>query len=291
MNPEVLMKLLTTVGLIAIMLTMGLKVTVSEVMASMRKPLYQVLGLFVNFVLVPAVTLGLLRVFDPHPMVCVGFVILAVCPGAPVGPPFVSIAKGDVAGAVGLMVLLSVLSVLLSPVLLQTLLSQLLPGGEVRVNYRAIVETLLAVQLLPLLGGLAIHHAWPTLARRMAKPLGMLANVLLLTAIVLVLIREFPTLALIRLRGWVGMLLLVGASLGLGWVCGGSSRAGRKTLALTTAARNAAVALVIVSRNFAGTPAATAVVAYMLVSIFATLGVAFFLARFDESTLGIRVTP
>ena len=47
---------------------------------------------------------------------------------------------------------------------------------------------------------------------------------------------------------------------------------------MTTAVRNAAVALVIVSANFAETAAVTAVVAYALVSIFATLGCAFLFA-------------
>jgi BASS family bile acid:Na+ symporter len=44
---------------------------------------------------------------------------------------------------------------------------------------------------------------------------------------------------------------------------------------LTTAIRNAAVGLVIVSTSFAGTPAVTAVVAYALVSILGALGCAF----------------
>ena len=46
----------------------------------------------------------------------------------------------------------------------------------------------------------------------------------------------------------------------------------------TTGARNAAVALVIVSSNFAGTPAVTAVIAYALVSILGTLLCAFLFA-------------
>ena len=75
------------------------------------------------------------------------------------------------------------------------------------------------------------------------------------------------------------MLLLLAASLGIGWLCGGPGRATRKTLALTTGVRNAAVALVIVSSNFADTPAVTAVVAYALVSIFGTLGCALLFAR------------
>lgn len=75
------------------------------------------------------------------------------------------------------------------------------------------------------------------------------------------------------------MLLLLGASLGIGWVLGGPDQATRKTLALTTAARNAAVGLVMVSSSFAGTPAVTAVVAYALASILGALACAVMLGR------------
>ena len=50
-------------------------------------------------------TVGLLLLLGAQPMVAVGFLILAVCPGAPYGPPFAAIAKGNVPVAVGLMLL------------------------------------------------------------------------------------------------------------------------------------------------------------------------------------------
>ncbi len=53
---------------------------------------------------------------------------------------------------------------------------------------------------------------------------------------------------------------------------GGPGLNTRNTLALTTANRNAALGLVIVSKNFADTPAVTAVVAYALDSILGSLG-------------------
>jgi BASS family bile acid:Na+ symporter len=269
--------------LIAIMLSVGLRVSFGEIVASVQRPVLMGLGLLANFVLFPLVTLGLLQVFDPHPMVSVGFLILAACPGAPVGPPAAAIAKADVPSAIGLMVVLSGLSVILSPVLLKLLLDGLLLSEPVEVDPLAIVKTLLLAQLLPLVIGLAMNHRWPNLSHRLAKPLGTLANVLLLGAVALILVREFPTLALIRLRGWFGMLLLLAASLVLGWLCGGPERGTQRTMALTTAARNAAVALVIVSSNFAGTPAMTAVVAYSLVSIFGAIGCAILLARIPRT--------
>ena len=49
---------------------------------------------------------------------------------------------------------------------------------------------------------------------------------------------------------------------------------------MTTATRNAAVGLVIVTSNFADTPAVTAVVAYGLVSTLSALGFALLLGQF-----------
>ncbi|MGE5195203.1 MAG: bile acid:sodium symporter family protein [Deltaproteobacteria bacterium] len=284
MNLASLVNLLTVAGLIGIMLSMGLKVKFEEVAASIRKPRLVVLGVVANFVLVPAVTIALLYLFDTVPLVSVGFLILAVCPGAPVGPPFAAVARGDVPCAIGQMVVLAGLSAVLSPALLGALLAQLLPASELRVDYLAIVRTLLVAQILPLAIGLAIHHLAPRLTERIAKPVGLLANLVLLIVIVLILGREYETLAMIKLRGWFGMLFLLAASLGIGWLCGGPGPATRKTLAVTTGARNAAVGLVIVSSNFADTPAVTAVIAYALVSILGTLGCAFVFAAVPEPT-------
>ena len=282
MNAATLVNLLTIAGLVAIMLSMGFKVTFAEVAAPMRKPRLVVNGLLANFVLAPAATAALLYLFDADPLVSVGFLILAVCPGAPLGPPFTAVAKGDVPYATGQMVILAGLSALLSPALLSLMLPRLFPAGDLHIDYLAIVETLLVSQMLPLGIGLSIHHFAPKFTSRIVKPVGLVGNLLLVSVVALALVQEYESLASIRPRGWIAMALLLAATIGIGWVCGGPARATRKALAVTTGVRNAAVALVIVSGNFADTAAVTAVVAYALVSIFATLGCAFLLAAAPE---------
>jgi len=286
MTLATLVNALTVAGLVAVMLSMGLKVRFGEVTASVRNVRLVLLSVVANFVLVPLATIGVLSLFDANPMVSVGFLILAVCPGAPVGPPFAAIARGDVPSAIGQMVVLAGLSALLSPALLGMLLGRLLSASELQIDYLAIVRTLLMAQILPLAVGLAIHHRLPKLAERAAKPIGLVANLLLVVVVVMLLMKEYETLALIRLRGWSGMVLLLAASLAIGWVCGGPGRPTRKALAVTTGAHNAAVALVIVSKNFADTPAVTAVIAYALLSILGTLACAFLFATVsdDETT-------
>jgi bile acid:Na+ symporter, BASS family len=283
METATLIDVLNLAALMAIMGAMGLNVTFAEVIASTRRVRLMLLGLLANFVLVPLVTIVLLDLFQADLLVSAGFLALAVCPGAPVAPPFTALAKGNVSSAIGLMVVLAGLSALLAPVLLTALLSQLSPDSDLTIDALAIVRTLLVAQMLPLGAGLGVHHLAPKLARRIDKPVRRLGNVLLLIALGLILATQYPMLSEIRLRGWTGMVLLLGASLGIGWVCGGPDRPTRKALALTSAARNAAVALVIVSHNFAGTPAVTAVVAYALVSILGALACALFFGRFTPA--------
>jgi BASS family bile acid:Na+ symporter len=283
MDLATIVKLLTFVGLVAIMLAMGLKVRIDDVATSLKKPGPLALCLVANFVLVPAVTVGLLYLFNPDPDVWMGFLILAVCPGAPVGPPFAAIAKGDVPSAIGEMVILAGLSAFLSPALLSGLSAGLMPDANLHFDYLAIVQTLLVGQMLPLVIGVGIHRWLPDIASRLAKPIGMLANVLLLGVVALVLVNEYESLAIIRTSGWLAMAVLLAASLAIGWLCGGPHKASRKSLAVTTSARNAAVALVIASKNFADTRAVTAVIAYSLVSIFGTLACAFWFATLTSS--------
>jgi BASS family bile acid:Na+ symporter len=86
----------------------------------------------------------------------------------------------------------------------------------------------------------------------------------------------------IPIRGFVGMLILLAASLLIGWLAGGSGSDNRKTMALTTALRNVGVGLVIVTGgNFAGTPAESAALAYGIVEVFGSLLVALCWGRLD----------
>ena len=55
------------------------------------------LAALANYVCVPAAAVGLLLLFRAQPMIAAGFLITAVCPGAPYGPPFTAIAKGNTA--------------------------------------------------------------------------------------------------------------------------------------------------------------------------------------------------
>jgi BASS family bile acid:Na+ symporter len=274
-----LINALVTITLVEMMVTVGLGVTFADLTGVVRNWRLVVRALLANYVCVPAATVGLLVLFHAQPMVAVGFLILAVCPGAPYGPPFARIAKGDAAVAVGLMLLLAGSSALLAPLLLAYLLPLVSEGEPLQVDATRIVGTLLLTQLVPLGVGVALRQWQPRLADRLQKPGALLSKVLNLVALGLILFAQFHLLLEIRPRAFLGMLLLLIVSWGAGWLLGGPSGTTRKVLTLTTSLRNVGVGLVIATGAFAGTPAVTATLVYGLFEVVGSLLLALYWAR------------
>src|SRR5215475_7902524 len=117
MTIDKMINLLAAITLMEMMVSIGLGVRVSEVLSVAESRGLAGRALLANYVLVPAAAVGLLLVFHPEPMSAAGFLVAAVCAGAPYGPPFTGMARGNVSIAVGLMVLLAGSSALLAPLL------------------------------------------------------------------------------------------------------------------------------------------------------------------------------
>jgi BASS family bile acid:Na+ symporter len=228
-------------------------------------------ALLANYVVVPAATVGLLLAFQAPSTVAAGFLILAVCPGAPYGPPFTALARGDGKVAVGLMVVLAGSSAILAPILLAVLLPRVAADEPLTVDATRVAGTLLLTQLVPLGVGIGIRQRWPRVAEQWQNPANRLAKLLNLLAAVSIISIQFHQLTEIRLRGFVGMLILLIASWAAGWLLGGTNNQQRKTLTLTTSLRNVGVGLVIATGTFGGTAAVTATLTYGLFEVVGTL--------------------
>jgi BASS family bile acid:Na+ symporter len=280
--------LLNIISLTALMLATGLQVGWEDVMNSAQDKLLMFKGVVANYLLVPAVAFGLLSYYHTDPMISAGFLVLAVCPGAPVGPPLASIAKGDVPLSIGLMIELAVLSAVLSPILLVALFNWLCPSCILHINFWSILRILLLSQLLPLIAGLCINKWASKVSNRIAKPLDKASKLLFLLVIVGILATQYTALTLVHLRGWIGMLILLCSSLGIGWIFGGRKSSSRKTMALTAACRNGGVGLAIVLSNCSGTPAVPAVVAYTLFSVLGSLATALIYRQTRGANMGLQ---
>ena len=278
--------ILASVTLFELMVAIGLNTTFADVAGVARD--WRLVGraALANYVCVPAAAVLLLLLFRPYaldqanyPLVAVGFLIAAVCPGAPYGPPFTGMAKGNVGVAVGLMVLLAASSALAAPLLLWLLLPPLLaylpplpPGSPaLRIDAVRMVGTLLVTQFLPLCIGLGVRRRRPALAARLKKPADLLSLVLNLATLGVIVTSQYEMLIAIPLVAFAGMLALVAAALAAGWLLSGPRKEHRTAMVMATAVRNVGVALVIATASFPGTRAVAAATAFAL---FQTVAVA-----------------
>src|SRR5205809_79079 len=173
-----LINILASVTLFEMMVTIGLGVTFSE-LACVGKN-WRLVGraALASYVCFPAVAVGLLLALHADPLVGAGFLIAAVCPGAPYGPPFTAVARGNIVVAVGLMALLAGSSAIVAPLLLRVLLP--VTSGDVNVQIDAgnLVGTLMIAQFIPLCVGLAMRHWRPAMADKLMKPAERVSKVL-----------------------------------------------------------------------------------------------------------------
>jgi BASS family bile acid:Na+ symporter len=258
------------------MLAMGLDLTVGQIITPLRNARLVILSLLVNFVFMPygAVALGnLLRLDEP---LSVGLLLLGSAAGAPFLPKLAQIAKGNLAFAVGLMVLLMVITVGYLPLVLPLLL----PG--ISVNPAKIARSLFLLMLLPLAGALAVRARFPDIAGRTKPVLDRLSNLSLILLVLLITAANINNvLAVFGTRGILAGLLFIAMGFVIGWLLGGPDINTRRVLALGTAQRNIAAALVVGSQSFNDPKVVVMVVVVAIVGLLILMPLSRVLANRD----------
>lgn len=274
---------LAAITLIEMMVTIGLGVTLSDVLRVGRSSSLVVRAVLANYILVPAAAVSLLLLFHTNPMFAAGFLVAAVCPGAPYGPPLTAMAKGNVPMAVGLMIILAGSSAIFAPLLLQLLLPLVAADTPLKINVVKMLGTLLGAQFLPLCVGLLVRRQHPALADRLRRPAGVLSAILNLWLLTVIVFVQFRVLAEIRLISDVGMLSLLIATILAGVLAGGRTSENRKGMVIMTSVRNVGVSLVIVTGSFPGTAAITSATVYALFQTIVMVLVALAWGRFTPA--------
>jgi len=227
------------------MLGMGLGLRVSEIVAPLRNWRLVMLSLVANFVVMPLVALALAKILRLDESMGIGLLLLGLAGGAPFLPKLAQIARGNLAFAVGLMVLLMVVTVGYLPVVLPLLL----PG--VSVNPAQIARSLVLLMLLPLGLALAVKANRPNVAAKIKPIFDKTSNLSLIALMVLqTVLNVRSVVAVFGTGGNLAGVVFLGVGVAVGWVLGGSMRETRSVMGLGTAQRNIAAALVVASQSF-----------------------------------------
>src|SRR5678816_658902 len=233
------------VFLVSSMSSIGLGLNVSQIVVPLKNVRLVVFAVIANFIIAPLLAMGIARLLRLEEPFAVGLLLLGLAAGAPFLPKVISLAKGDLAFSVGLVVLLMVGTTIYLPIALPLLVD------GVQVNPWKIARFLTLLMLLPLIGGLIVKARAAALAARLQPVLERISTITLVVALVLIIGIHFQGVLRIFGTGAIlGAMLFAVLSALSGWLLGGKDAAQRTVLGVGTGLRNLPAALIVSVQNF-----------------------------------------
>jgi BASS family bile acid:Na+ symporter len=270
-----LAQLSVLIFVISSMLSMGLNLTMKQIIDPLKNMRLVVLALVANFILVPIAAYVLTLIFPLDESLTIGLILLSTAAGAPFLPKLVEMAKGNTAFSVGLMVLLMLVTIVYLPLVLPLLLS------GVEVNPWDIAQSLIFMMLIPLAIGLFVKARYEDAAAKIQPTFGQASNLAIIALLILGVVLNFKDMiALVGSWGILAGIIFLLIALVAGYFMGGSDPSIKSVMGLGTAQRNISAALVVAAQNFDSN-----VITYIMV--FSVIGFAILMPAAGE--LGKRM--
>ena len=271
---QTLAHLLVLTFVVSTILSVGVMLTVADMSVSLHDRRWLVRALLANFVVLPAIALGVSRLVGLDSVLTGALLVLATAPGGPVLVKLATFVKGDPALAVCLVVILLLVGAMTQPLVLPILLE----GATVSAG--AILRTLIFAVLAPLVIGLALRARHPVLAARLQLPLQRVSTVSMVLVVMLLLAVHWRELSeLLGTGALPAAVLFVGLSATAGWVIGGPQVGPRRILSLCCGQANMAAAFVIASQNFSDPRVMLMLLVVLIASLLILLPLTFYFAH------------
>jgi len=260
---------------VATMLSMGLSLRVSEIIAPLKNISLVATVVVANFLVVPLATLGINALLPLDAGAKIALIILSLSAGAPFLPKLVEIANGDRALATAVMLLLMVVTVIILPFALPLFI-----GGDVVVDSIAIAKSLLVMMILPLAIALFIKAKKDAFAVKWQGRMVKISNLALLGIIIIMSILHGK--AMIGIIGYdmVAIVLFMLVALTIGYFISIKSTTSRVVSSLGAGQRNISAALVVAAQNFGDDPKVSIII--IAVSIIGLFILLFSAKRFQK---------
>ncbi len=174
--------------IVATMFAAGLSTTTKALGSVFRNYLLVILVLITAFVLRPLVGWGVTALFPLGVAASIVMLLLASVPGAPLGVKFAMSAKADLTTVASLQVLLAVIGSFTFAPTANFLIGASGLGEEFSLPVAALIRTVVVLQIIPFVVGMAVRHWTPDTAAGWRPPTQQIANYTLLIVIVLALL-------------------------------------------------------------------------------------------------------
>ena len=208
------------VSLGIIMLGMGMTLVPADFSRVLRYPKSVLIGLTNQLVFLPAIGFALALAFDLNPVMAVGLMVLAACPGGATSNLITQVSKGNIALSVTLTAFASVMSILTIPLILSFALEYFIgrTGVEIELPIADTVIQIMGITVIPISIGMFIRKHRPHFAVRMEKPMRVASTVIFILVFIGVLAANAEKLAEGMKEAGLVTLALNLATMGVGYL-------------------------------------------------------------------------
>ncbi|WP_026775669.1 bile acid:sodium symporter family protein [Polaribacter sp. Hel_I_88] len=187
---ELISKVFLPISLAIIMLGMGMTLIPDDFKRIFKYPKAIFIGLTNQLILLPIVGFLLAIAFDLNPIMAVGLMILASCPGGPTSNLITQVCKGNIALSVTLTAFASFISILLIPFIISYALHYFGTNTAATIAL-PILDTILQIMVItviPISVGMLIRNYKASFAKRMEKPMRTASTVIFILVFMAVLV-------------------------------------------------------------------------------------------------------
>jgi BASS family bile acid:Na+ symporter len=239
---------LVPIGLMLIMFSLGLTLALRDFALVVRNPILVGAGFATHLFVLPLLGLAIGFLFRLPPEMALGLFIISLCPAGTTSNALTFVGRGNVALAVVLTALTSLVTVFTIPVVLSWAVPGFLGGGgEVRpLSVGGTILQLARITMLPIAAGMLVKRFAPDFAARMARWLRPTAFVIVVVVIAFSVAVSYRMVLANLVRATPAIFALNVAAMGFGLLLGrllGAKARDAMTLAIETGVQNVTLAI------------------------------------------------
>lgn len=217
---EIISKVFLPLSLAIIMLGMGMTLVTSDFSRILKNPKSILIGLTNQLILLPIIGFSLAIAFNLDPIMAVGLMILATCPGGPTSNLITQVCRGNIALSVTLTAIASIVCVFTIPFILSYALEYF--GTDTNVTIKLpIMDTILQIMgitIIPISIGMGIRRFKRDFAKRMERPMRIASTVIFILVFIAVIAANFNIMGKAMKEVGLVTLLLNVITTGLGYM-------------------------------------------------------------------------
>lgn len=238
-------------GLMLVMFSLGLTLAPRDFVLVARKPVLVGAGFATHLLVLPLLGLGIGLLFRLPPELALGLLIVSLCPAGTTSNALTFVGRGNVALAVVLTALSSLVTVFTIPIVLAWAVPWFMSGTQSNLpglDVLNVMRQLAMITLLPIALGMIVKALLPDLAARLAKWLRPTAFIIIVVVIAFSVAVSFDVFVANLVGATPAILALNLTAMGFGLLIGkliGVGAKDRMTLAIETGVQNVTLAIFI----------------------------------------------